>query len=117
MYLLPLVGLLSLTGAMALRLPAGAVLAPLILWFIKKDQSTYLDATGKEVLNFNICVLVAFVAVRILYVIFSFIYLGWLFTLVSYAMWLGWVALTVLSAYTANGGKFYRFPLSYPIIK
>ena len=33
----------------------------LIIWLIKKDQSAYVDEQGKEALNFQITMLIAFV--------------------------------------------------------
>ena len=115
MYLLPLLGLSSMIST--IRLPVAAAIAPLVLWLVKKDQSRYLDIVGKEVVNFNICAVACFVALHILYVIGSWMYLGWLFWGISSLLWIAWLILTGLGAYTASDGKFYRFPLSYPIIK
>ena len=115
MYLLPLLGLSTLTGS--LGIPLGGVVAPLILWLLKRDNSKYLDATGKEVVNFNLCVVAAFAALKVLGWIGSIIFLGWLFRFIGTAAWLAWVVVTVISAVSANGGKFYRFPLSYRWIK
>ena len=115
MYLLPLVGLFSVMGP--IRLPVIAAIAPLVLWLIKKDQSPFLDKAGKEVVNFNICVVACFMAVRFLHMVGSLIYLGWLFSFIGWLLWIAWIASTAISAYNANGGKFYRFPLSYRLIK
>lgn len=115
MYLLPLLGMFSVfrsPGAQGV-----ALVAPLILWLIKKDQSRYLDAAGKEVVNFNICAVVGFIVLRILWIIGSLIWLGWLFNIIWYVAWLAWLVSTIISAVNANGGKFYRFPLSYRVIK
>jgi uncharacterized Tic20 family protein len=43
--------LLSLAG---FAVPLGNILGPLILWLVKRNDSPYLDAVGKEVVNFNI---------------------------------------------------------------
>ena len=115
MYLLPLLGLSTLTGS--LGLPLGAAVAPLLLWLWKKDHSHYVDVAGKEVINFNLCAVVCFAALRVLHYIGSFIWLGPLFTVIIFLLWVAWVANTLLSAYRANGGNFYRFPLSYRLIK
>jgi len=115
MYLLPLLGMFSIfrsPGAQGI-----ALVAPLVLWLIKKEHSRYLDAAGKEVVNFNICAVVCFIALRILWIIGSFIWLGWLFTFVWYVVWLAWLVNTIISALTAKDGKIYRFPFSYRIIK
>ncbi|WP_456376335.1 DUF4870 domain-containing protein [Lutibacter sp.] len=34
--------------------PFGGVLAPLIFWVVKKDESRYIDTHGKEAVNFNL---------------------------------------------------------------
>jgi uncharacterized Tic20 family protein len=34
--------------------PLGGVLAPLILWQVKKEESNYLDEQGKAAVNFNL---------------------------------------------------------------
>lgn len=34
--------------------PFGGVLAPLIFWTVKKDESQHLDAHGKKAVNFNL---------------------------------------------------------------
>ena len=56
-------------------------------------------------------------AVRFLHMVGSLIYLGWLFAFIGWLLWIAWIASTAISAYNANGGKFYRFPLSYRLIK
>ena len=114
MYLLPLLGLGSYS---AFHMPIPAVVAPLVLWVIKKDGSRYVDSTGKEVINFNLCVLAAFFALRVLAAIGSVIYLGWVFRWTSDILWIAWLANTLVSAYTAKDGKFYRFPFTYPLVK
>ncbi|MDB6138603.1 MAG: orotate phosphoribosyltransferase [Verrucomicrobiaceae bacterium] len=114
MYLLPLLGLSVFSHANAMVL---IVIAPLVLWLIKKDQSSYLNATGKEVVNFNICAVAVFLALRILWEIGSHLYLGWLFATLSYLVWLAWRIVTLIAAYNASNGKLYRFPFNYPIVK
>ena len=34
--------------------PLGGVIAPLIFWQVKKDDSEFLDEQGKEAVNFNL---------------------------------------------------------------
>ncbi|OIQ39384.1 MAG: hypothetical protein BM563_04395 [Bacteroidetes bacterium MedPE-SWsnd-G1] len=34
--------------------PLGGIVAPLIFWQVKKDESAYLDEQGKEAVNFNL---------------------------------------------------------------
>jgi uncharacterized Tic20 family protein len=115
MYLLPLLGLSTLTAS--LHMPLGAVVAPLLLWLLKKDTSRYLDAAGKEVVNFNLCAVAAFLALAVLHTIGSWLWLGWLFSGLTKIAWLAWVVITIIGAYNAKGGHFYRFPFNYRVIK
>lgn len=46
--------------------PLGAILAPLLIWIIKKDESNIVDLQGREILNFTINILIAIAASVIL---------------------------------------------------
>ena len=115
MYLLPLVGLLSVTRSMGL--PLVAVVAPTILWLVKKDQSPYLDQTGKEVVNFNITAAICVFALQALFLLTAWLYIGYVFLPVMWLVHVAWLVLTGISAYNAIEGKFYRFPVSLRLIK
>ena len=114
MYLLPLLGLASFRHFTGIALIA---IAPLVLWQYKKGQSRYLDEAGKEVVNFNICVVACFIALTLLWEIGIHLYLGWLFSILSWLLRLAWLVSTIISAVNANGGKIYRFPFTYRLIK
>ena len=115
MYLLPLIGLLSVTRSMGL--PLVAVVAPTILWLVKKDQSPYLDQTGKEVVNFNITAAICVFALQALFLLTAWLYIGYVFLPVMWLVHVAWLVLTGISAYNAIEGKFYRFPVSLRLIK
>ena len=99
--------LLALAG---FAVPLGNILGPIILWLVKRYESPYLDAVGKEVVNFNISwsIYILVAAFSILMVI-GFL----LLPLVS----LVWLILVILGAVSASSGKFHRFPLTIRFIK
>ena len=99
--------LLALAG---LSIPFGNVLGPLILWLVKRADSPYLDATGKEAVNFNItwAIYSALAALSILAFI-GFV----LFPLVS----LTWIILVIVASLKASDGKIYRYPLTIRFFK
>jgi hypothetical protein len=72
------------------------IIGPLIIWLMKKDQSPYLDAQGRELLNFQISyfiyAMISFVLIAVLIGIASFIF-------------------TIIGIVKAADGKVYRFPL------
>jgi len=80
------------------------ILGPLIVWIMKKDQSPYLDAQGRELLNFQISyfiyIVVAFLLVFLLVGIVLLPVIG-----------VAWLVLTIVGLVNAADGKLYRFPL------
>lgn len=106
MHLCPLAGMLL----SAASIPFGHVIAPLIFWLVKKNESPYLDAHGKEVLNFHINV----AALSIVGFILCFVCIG-----IPLLIALGITALVlmVMAAIQVSDGKFYRYPWIYRVIK
>jgi len=72
------------------------IIGPLIIWLMKKDQSPYLDAQGRELLNFQISyfiyAMISAVLIAVLIGIASFIF-------------------TIIGLVKAADGKVYRFSL------
>ena len=90
--------------------PLGNILAPLIIWLIKKEEMPFVEDQGKEVLNFQIsmtiylicsaflCIILIGIPILIGLFIFDFI-------------------ITIISAISANDGKSYRYPINLRLIK
>ena len=90
--------------------PFGNFLAPLIIWLIKKEEFPFVEDQGKEVLNFQIsmiiyllisgilCIILIGIPIVIGLIIFSFI-------------------ITIIAAISANDGKVYRYPMNLRLIK
>jgi len=99
--------LLALT---AFVIPFGNVLGPLVLWLVKRADSPFLDALGKEAVNFNISWLIyGLVAALSIFVLIGF--------LLAPAVLIAWLILVVIAAIKASEGKIYRFPLTIRLIK
>ena len=80
------------------------ILGPLIVWILKKDVSPYLDAQGREVLNFHISlILYFFVSFLLMFVVIG-IPVFFLLTAAS-------LVLTIIGIVKAVDGQLYRFPL------
>lgn len=97
--------LLPLSGLLLAKIPFVGIIAPLVLWLIKKDQSPYLDAVGKEVLNFQINLNVL-VLVGILMCVVPGIIIA-----------IAGLVMIVIAAVKTQGGEFYRFPWIIRVIK
>lgn len=95
---------------LGLVFPFGSLLGPLIIWQVKKDMDPFVDAQGKEALNFQISVaLAAVVCVLLMIVVIGFPLL----------MLLGLAALvlTIIAGIKANEGKAYRYPFTWRLLK
>lgn len=85
-------------------------IGPLIIWLVKKDEHAYVDEQGKEALNFQITVVIAWFAAGVL----SFLCIGFLlFPLI----WIGDLIFCILACVAANKGEHYRYPVAIRFIK
>jgi uncharacterized Tic20 family protein len=82
-------------------------LAPLIIYLIKKDQSTFVAHHARESLNFQITVLII---VIVLFITIIGILIAWLVGLVA-------VVFVILATIKASEGKLYKYPFSFRLIK
>lgn len=91
-------------------IPFGGILAPLIIWLIKKDEMAFVNDQGKEAINFQITVFIAAIVCFIL----MFIGIGFilLFALAIYA-----IIMIIIAAMKANDGVYYRYPYALRLIK
>jgi len=87
-----------------------SVIGPLIIWLTRKDQSTFVDDQGKEALNFQITMLVGWVAASIL----SAVLIG----LVLFPiLWAADLILVIMACVAANQGTAHRYPVNLRLIK
>ncbi len=94
-------------------------LGPLVIWLIKKDQSPFVNDQGKEALNWEITIFIAYLAVGIPLVIIShFIpFAGCFFPIVILVIVVGNIVFAVQGAIAANKGIAYRYPFALRLIK
>ena len=90
--------------------PFGNILAPLIIWLIKKEEMSFVEDQAKEVLNFQISMTIYL----LISVILCFILIG-----IPFVIGLGIfnVIITIIAAISANDGKYYRYPINLKLIK
>jgi uncharacterized Tic20 family protein len=81
------------------------VIGPLVIWLSKKDQSPYIDAQGRELLNFHISYVIYFF-VAILSII---VLIGMLLVPV---LAIATVIFIILGIVRATEGRIYRFPFT-----
>ncbi len=93
----------------------GSVIAPLIIWQVKKDEDPFIDEQGKEALNFQISMLLYALAGSVMCAITC---IG----AVLIPVVVGVVAIfdlvfLLIAAVKANNGEHYRYPLTIRFIK
>jgi len=82
-------------------------IAPLIIYLIKKDESSFVAAHAKESLNFQLTILLTII---VLFITIIGIFLLWIVGI--YAL-----VLVIIATIRASEGKLYRYPLTIRFIK
>jgi uncharacterized Tic20 family protein len=99
-----------LSALLGIWIPFGTLLGPLVLWQMKREMDPFIDAQGKEALNFQITVAIASaICLLLMLVIIGF----FLFGLVA----IGALVLTIIGGVKANDGVPYRYPFTWRLIK
>ncbi len=93
----------------------GCVLGPLIVWLVKRDTLPFASEQAKEALNFNITMVLAFVAL-VAFTVLTFgigVVLTWP---IGAALFIAWIVLTIIAAIKANEGVAYRYPFTLRLV-
>ncbi len=85
-------------------------IGPLIVWLLKKDESEFIDANGKQALNFQISIFIYSIVASMLIVILIGIPL-------LIALGLFSLVMIILASVKALNGEVFEYPLSMKILK
>jgi uncharacterized protein len=99
-----------LSAFVGLVIPLGNIIAPLVIWLARRDGSAFVAIEAKEALNFNISVALAAIVCALLTLVAVGILLGM-------ALFVTWLAMTIIAAIKASEGIGYRYPLSLRLVK
>ena len=99
-------------GALAfwLGVPFGNIIVPLIIWLLTKNESPFVDAQGKESLNFQISMTIYFFSALFLVLLLIGIPLLIFLSLAEFI-------LVIIAAVQASDGKSYRYPFTMRFIR
>lgn len=91
-------------------IPFGNIIAPLLIWIMKKEEFPLADDQGKEALNFQISFMI-YLAIALLLVILL-IGIALVVVLVLFE-----IIVTIIAAVNAYDGARYRYPMTIRFIK
>lgn len=90
--------------------PFGNIFGPLVIWLMKKDEFSEIDAHGKEALNFQFSLSIyVIISLFLIIILIGFVLLGALLILQ--------IVCIFLAAKKADQGELFRYPLSIKFIK
>lgn len=87
----------------------GSIAGPLIIWLLKRNESSFIDENGKEAVNFQITMAIAaFIAGILVFVAVGFVLLP--------IVGVVWLVLTIIGAVKASDGQRYKYPFALRLI-
>lgn len=124
--------LCHLSALAGLLFSLGAVIGPLLVWQIKKNELPEIDPHGKEAVNFQLTILIiniiaGIIIAAVLGVGFGFgrmwsspftVFSGGfgLIGILAIINLIAWI-LAIIAGIKANNGEFYKYPFSFRFIK
>jgi hypothetical protein len=112
--------IIQLSGFAGCVIPFGNIIAPLILWIAKKNESPFIDAHGKSAVNFQISIVLYSFLLAILIVpitIFT-LGLGLIFLILAALPVLVLTIILIISAsIKASNGEYYDYPFTIQFLK
>ena len=87
------------------------IIAPLIIWQIKKDDHPFIDENGKEAVNFQISISIYCLISALLIPVFC---IG---AILLTAVGIFDLVVLIIAAVKANNGESYKYPLCIRFVK
>jgi len=90
--------------------PGIGILGPLVIYLVKKDESSFVRENAKESLNFQLTIIILYIISGILVLIFIGIFLIWIIGILN-------TILVIVATIRAAEDQVYRYPISFRLIK
>ncbi|MFO7774729.1 MAG: DUF4870 domain-containing protein [Candidatus Hydrogenedentota bacterium] len=91
-------------------IPFANLIAPLVIWMVKRETHPFVDDQGKEAVNFQILLSVIGIVIFILSFAGIGIFLGPILGIVL-------LVFAILAGVKANSGEYYRYPFNWRLVK
>lgn len=102
-HLLPLLGFV---------MPGLNMAIPLVIWWLKRDKSMFVEHHAREALNFQI----TFSLLCVLWSVLTFFLVGWLLLPVVPVVLIVALLFMFRAAMKAGNGEFYRYPFTVHLV-
>ena len=102
-HLLPLLGFV---------MPGLNMAIPLVIWWLKRDKSIFVEHHARESLNFQI----TFSLLCVLWSVLTFFLVGWLLLPVVPVVLILALLFMFRAAMKAGNGEFYRYPFTLHLV-
>ena len=112
--------LTHLSGFAGWVFPFGNIIAPLLLWSAKKNDSSYIDAHGKAAVNFQLSILFYCILLAVLLIPITIFTLGLGLVAILLAIIPALILKIVLiinASLKATNGEFYHYPFTIEFVK
>lgn len=84
----------------------GGIVAPIVIYSMKKDEHPFIEDQAKEVINFQITLIIhSFICMALCFVLIGFLLLP---LLVVYSL-----VLPIIGGLAASRGEYYRYPFIF----
>lgn len=90
-------------------IPFANIVAPLVVWQLKKDTMPFAAEQAKEALNFNITVSIAAVIAGVL----TLVLIGLILLPI---IGIAWLVFTIIAGIAASKGENYRYPFALRLV-
>lgn len=109
--------LCHLAGLCGLIFPSfGALVGPLVVWLLKRNEHPAIDAAGKEALNFHLSALLYTWGLILIGFLTLWLLIGFLFLLMASAVAILALVFSVVAAVRTSDGHVYRYPATIRFI-
>ena len=90
--------------------PLGHIIAPMVIWLVKRESSPFIEDQAREALNAQISVTLYAMIAGVL----CFVLIG---VPLLFALWIADIVFVIMAALAANEGRRYRYPGILRLVK
>jgi|GEM_PF-155797 len=94
----------------ACLIPFANIIVPLVIWQVKKDESSFTVEHSKESLNFQISLMIYYIATTLLILI-----------IIGFILFIGLfifnIIIVIIAGIKANEGEYYKYPMTIRFFK